>query len=159
MSTIFTKMMPKSDVDNHNKMLMLNDEEKDYICVMCRDYVAKSDSYSCRGKNLLCWSCYNTFANILNIKPVQVLDIIHTQYRIPLKSELESFNTRLHHILNILDLSNIPNKVLSYKTIYEKYWKAYCAINKLNKDFRRQFDLQNYEQNMNKKSFDNPYQE
>lgn len=159
MSTIFTKMMPKKDVDKHNKILMLNDEENDYICVMCRDYVSKSESYSNRGKNLLCIRCFNTMSDILTFKGghLEMLNIIHTSYQIPSKAELNSILLRLKEISNTLDVSK-DESPLSYKTVYNNYLKAYTSINELIKYLSKDFDLK-YEQNMNKKDIDTGYQE
>ena len=165
MSTIFTRMMSKKEVDRYNKMLMVNDEQKDYICIMCREYVSKDESYSNRGKNLLCISCFDTMCNILNLKGgrLEMLNIIHTPYQIPSRAELNSILLRLKEISNILDVSgnNYPttdDSPVSYKTIYTNYLKAYTSINKLIKYISEDFDLK-YEQNMNKKYIDTGYQE
>ena len=157
MSTIFTKMMAKKEVDKHNKMLMLNDEEKDYICTMCREYVSKCESYSNRGKNLLCISCFDTMCDILNVRHLEMLNMIHTPYQIPSKTELNSIVLRLKEISNTLDVSK-DECPLSYKTVYNNYLKAYTSINKLIKYISEDFDLK-CEQNMNKKDIDTGYQE
>lgn len=156
MSTIFTKMMTKEEVDKHNQISIVNDEQKDYICTMCRDYCSLSESYSSRGKNLLCISCFNTMCDILNIKPLQLMDIIHSPSRIVRRAELEALSIHLRNIENIFDLTKDDN--ITNHTIYTKYWNGYKAIVKFRKDIEKQFDLK-YEQNMNKNSIDTGYQE
>ena len=153
-------MLSKKEVDKHNRLLLANDEETDYICSMCRKVIGKSESYSCRGYNLICINCFDKMCDILNISPLQLMDIIHTKYKIPKRSNIEFIYLMLDRLCYESECHSGTNAEYSFPKIYDTYWNLYKLIHRIRKQYEDLFGRPlNYEQNMNKKIVDNPYQE
>lgn len=152
------KMMTKKQIDYHNRLMLENGERTDYICVMCRKYINLDDGYSCRGYNMLCSYCYSTMAEVLNISKTQLLDIIHTRFKIPARPNIDTVAYKINNLVKACEFSSDEVMNATYETFYRKYINIYFKILNLEDTFKKVFK-ENYEQNMNKKDVDNPYQE
>ena len=152
------KMLTKAQVNLYNRSNMENEEETDYICYMCRNFIDYESSYSRRGYNLICCSCFDKMCDFLDISPSQLMEIIHTPYKIPRKAQIESLHCQLVDVRNNLDVTT--TLVPRYSLVIDKYLKAYTSLQKIIKQLEKNFDINlKCEQNMNKKDIETGYQE